>query len=166
MSNIRFKSAASAVAALVGTAFGQFSFSGPDAYATPLRPAGVAVGDFDGVNGSDFAVVTNNPDKVSLMFNTGADTFTGSVDIFIGGGMMDIASANGDGNISLLAGNGAGGFTPMGTLAVNPATRPDGIIAADLDAWAAGDPSADVNGDGSLDTLDVLVFLNSWNAGC
>ena len=23
-----------------------------------------------------------------------------------------------------------------------------------------------VNGDGSADTLDVLVFLNSWNAGC
>lgn len=35
-----------------------------------------------------------------------------------------------------------------------------------LNAWADGDSSADVNGDGDVNTLDVLEFLNLWNAGC
>lgn len=39
-------------------------------------------------------------------------------------------------------------------------------VLAFLNAWAAGDPRADVNGDGLVDTRDVLAFLNLWNAGC
>jgi hypothetical protein len=39
-------------------------------------------------------------------------------------------------------------------------------VLAFLNAWNAGDSSADVNGDGNIDTLDVLAFLNLWNAGC
>lgn len=35
-----------------------------------------------------------------------------------------------------------------------------------LNAWAAGDPSADINGDGEVNTQDVLAFLNLWAAGC
>lgn len=39
-------------------------------------------------------------------------------------------------------------------------------VLAFLNAWTAGDSSADVNGDGVVDTRDVLAFLNLWNAGC
>ena len=39
-------------------------------------------------------------------------------------------------------------------------------VLAFLNAWAAGDQSADTNGDGSVNTLDVLAFLNLWAAGC
>jgi len=39
-------------------------------------------------------------------------------------------------------------------------------VLAFLNAWTAGDPSADVNGDGSVNTQDVLFFLNLWNVGC
>ncbi len=35
-----------------------------------------------------------------------------------------------------------------------------------LNAWNVGDSSADVNGDGEINTQDVLFFLNLWNAGC
>ena len=35
-----------------------------------------------------------------------------------------------------------------------------------LNAWAAGDEAADFNEDGSVNTLDVLAFLNAWTAGC
>ncbi|QKK07068.1 MAG: hypothetical protein HND58_02085 [Planctomycetota bacterium] len=35
-----------------------------------------------------------------------------------------------------------------------------------LNAWNAGDGSADINGDGSVNTQDVLAFLNLWNEGC
>lgn len=35
-----------------------------------------------------------------------------------------------------------------------------------LNAWAAGDDSADTNGDGLINTQDVTLFLNLWNTGC
>ncbi len=39
-------------------------------------------------------------------------------------------------------------------------------VLAFLNAWTSGDARADVNGDGTIDTRDVLAFLNLWNAGC
>jgi hypothetical protein len=39
-------------------------------------------------------------------------------------------------------------------------------MLAFLNAWNDGDSSADINGDGSVNTLDVLEFLNLWSAGC
>jgi subtilisin family serine protease len=39
-------------------------------------------------------------------------------------------------------------------------------VLAFLNAWSAGDSSADINADGSVNTQDVLAFLNLWNAGC
>lgn len=39
-------------------------------------------------------------------------------------------------------------------------------VLAFLNAWNADDPRADFNGDGEINTLDVLAFLNAWNAGC
>ncbi|HZW08744.1 MAG TPA: choice-of-anchor J domain-containing protein [Phycisphaerales bacterium] len=39
-------------------------------------------------------------------------------------------------------------------------------VIAFLNAWTAGDDRADVNGDGTIDTRDVLGFLNLWNLGC
>lgn len=47
----------------------------------------------------------------------------------------------------------------------------DGVIdtrdvLAFLAAWARGDPEADFNGDGIINTADVLAFLNAWSAGC
>lgn len=39
-------------------------------------------------------------------------------------------------------------------------------VLAFLNAWTAGEQSADFNGDGDVNTLDVLAFLNAWNTGC
>ena len=39
-------------------------------------------------------------------------------------------------------------------------------VLAFLNAWGSGDPRGDYNGDGSINTLDVLAFLNAWSAGC
>jgi len=39
-------------------------------------------------------------------------------------------------------------------------------VLAFLNAWNAGDPRADYNGDGAIDTLDVLAYLNAWTTGC
>jgi len=39
-------------------------------------------------------------------------------------------------------------------------------VLAFLNAWASGDASADFNADGEVNTLDVLAFLNAWSGGC
>jgi choice-of-anchor B domain-containing protein len=39
-------------------------------------------------------------------------------------------------------------------------------MLAFLNAWNDGDSSADINGDGTINTLDVLEYLNLWSAGC
>jgi hypothetical protein len=39
-------------------------------------------------------------------------------------------------------------------------------VIAFLNEWAAGDEDADVNGDGAVDTRDVIAFLNAWVDGC
>ena len=35
-----------------------------------------------------------------------------------------------------------------------------------LNAWSAGSLEADMNRDGVVNTIDVMSFLNSWSAGC
>jgi hypothetical protein len=39
-------------------------------------------------------------------------------------------------------------------------------VLAFLHVWSAGDQAADFNDDGEVNTLDVLAFLNAWSAGC
>ena len=39
-------------------------------------------------------------------------------------------------------------------------------VLAFLNAWSSGDPRGDFNGDGTVNTIDVIAFLNAWSAGC
>jgi len=39
-------------------------------------------------------------------------------------------------------------------------------VLAFLNAWSAGEPGGDFNGDGTINTIDVLGFLNAWSSGC
>jgi hypothetical protein len=39
-------------------------------------------------------------------------------------------------------------------------------VLAFLNSWNGGDLASDCDGNGTIDTRDVLCFLNLWNAGC
>ena len=39
-------------------------------------------------------------------------------------------------------------------------------VLAFLNDWSAGNAAADINGDGTVNTQDVIAFLNLWTAGC
>lgn len=69
----------------------------------------------------------------------------------------------------------SGPFAPAQILSVSPRClgdyNADGSVntldvLAYLNDWAAGDPRADLNGDGLVNTQDVLAFLNEWASGC
>lgn len=85
--------------------------------------------------------------------------------------------------------NDDGSLTHNGPIVPTPGTRPETMVVWDpagacpgdfngdgtvntldvlafLNAWSAGDPRGDFNGDGTINTLDVLAFLNAWSAGC
>lgn len=71
-------------------------------------------------------------------------------------------------------GDGTPPLVDMGPYGFQPCVADfngDGVVntldvLAFLNAWSAGDPRADFNGDGTVNTLDVLAFLNAWSAGC
>ena len=39
-------------------------------------------------------------------------------------------------------------------------------VLAFLNAWASADPRADFDGNGGIDSRDVLAYLNAWASGC
>ncbi len=78
-------------------------------------------------------------------------------------------------------------YLPSGTILISDITRGFFIVSLDLacsadfngdgtvntqdvlaflNAWSSGDSSADMDGNGEVNTLDVLYFLNLWGAGC
>lgn len=97
-------------------------------------------------------------------------------EMFTFGGDYELSGTIGQHDAGTLTGGAyelAGGFWPVA--AVEPPCvadfNNDGTVntldmLAFLNAWAAGDPAADINGDGLVNTLDVLAYLNLWAAGC
>jgi uncharacterized membrane protein len=89
--------------------------------------------------------------------------------------LVEALGVSNDGSVIVGWGYDPGGYTE-GFVVVLPVECPadfngDGEVntldvLAFLNAWSAGDPSADFNADGVINTLDVLAFLNAWGAGC
>ena len=104
--------------------------------------------------------------------------------ITYGGVTYNLSSAEGGGLDGVLVSDGVHcGSTPAAAFyakligdAIGAAACPgdfdgDGVVdtrdvIAFLNAWAGGDGSADFNGDGAVDTVDVIAFLNAWNEVC
>jgi FG-GAP-like repeat len=103
------------------------SFAPATNFAAGNRPSNIAVGDFNGDGKRDLAVPDINSDSVSILLGNGAGSFTlgGSFSVgheptsaaagdFNGDGKLDLAVVNygsfGFGDMSILIGNGAGGF--------------------------------------------------------
>ncbi len=68
---------------------------------------------------------------------------------------------------------GGGGFQSgqEGSLVLGADLNGDGSVDSRdvvtfLNAWSQRDPSADFNGDGVVDSKDVVAFLNAWVVGC
>lgn len=162
-------------------------------YATPGIPTGpVAV---DGVGDFSFPVVG--------AFATGTGTYAGYgliLEGLIGSGSFDLAdfgelASSLAGNVAVSGGQitltGSQVFSNSGEIQGVAATidgsativatgevppcpgdfNGDGTVntqdvLAFLNAWTANDADADCTGDGTINTQDVLCFLNAWTTGC
>jgi hypothetical protein len=159
------------VSVLLGN--GDGSFQPQVQYAVGSTPVAIVVGDFRGNGMTDLAVANSEDNDVSVLLGNGDGTFApqvtyavGSLPVaivagdFTGDGRTDLATVNylnylvGNGDVSVLLGNGDGSFQPQVTYAVG--SLPTALVAGD------------VSGDGRTDlavvnygSCDVSVLLGN-----
>ena len=118
---------AGAVSVLLGNGSGGFSAAPGSPFAVGNNPSSVAVGDFNGDGHSDLAVANFEGNSVSVLLGNGSGGFSAAsgspfavgqyptsvaVGDFNGDGHPDLAVANAGGaSVSVLLGNGSGGFS-------------------------------------------------------
>ena len=144
-------------------------FGSPAVTQAVNRPVALVEGDFTGNGLMDIAIASSTG-NVTVILNLGnsssvttvpvSGTLTGMVaGDFNHDGHLDLAiSDSTNNNVHVLAGDGSGGFTPLGNFPTGAGTKPSGIVVADF------------NNDGNLDVATsnagnntATVLLGSAN---
>ena len=149
------------VTVLLGAGGGSFTAALGSPFATGANPSSVAVGDFNGDGKPDLAVANQTSGNVTVLLGNGSGGFTpasGSpvpaglspkavaVGDFNGDGIADLVVANfgnplsGGGSLTVLLGNGGGGFTQAAGSPLSVGATPVALAVADFD----GDGKTDV----------------------
>jgi hypothetical protein len=137
-------------------------------------PQALKIGDFNNDGIQDLAVANANDNTISILLGNGDGTFTAAPLVSAGitvfpffiavadynhDGNADLAVVNGrDNSVSILLGNGAGGFTPASNSPIYfpNASGPSPIVAADFN----GDGNIDV-AVANFDTSVVYILLGN-----
>ena len=161
------------VTVLLGNGTGGFTAASGSPFAVGSVPTSIVVADFNGDGMQDLATVNQSDNAATVLLGNGAGGFTAASGSpytvgtapttlvaadFNGDGIPDLATANqnsGSNNVTVLLGNGTGGFT------ASPVAAGSGIVPY---ALAVGD----LNGDGIPDivttnqtTASVSVLLGT-----
>jgi FG-GAP-like repeat/Bacterial Ig-like domain (group 3) len=134
-----------------------------------LGPFAVVVADFNGDNEADLAVANAAGGNVTVLlgdgnggfapapgspFQTGNGPFSLAVGDFNRDGKQDLAIANaGDNTVTILLGNGSGGFTPASGSPFKTGSGPLSIAVADFNGDGRADLATLNTGDGSVTIL-------------
>jgi hypothetical protein len=136
------------VTILLGNGSGGFTQAAGSPVSTGISPGLVAVGDFNLDGKSDLAVVNRTSDNVTILLGNGSGGFTQAAGSPIGVGSaphslaigdfnldgkpdLAVANANSD-SVTILLGNGSGGFTQAAASTVGAGTTPLSVAVADF----------------------------------
>ena len=149
------------VTVLLGNGAGGFAAAPGSPFAVGTNPESVAVGDFNGDGKLDIVTANSGDNTITVLLGDGTGGFAAApgspfavgsspasvaIGDFNANGKLDIVTANsGDNTITVLLGNGTGGFAAAGG-------SPFAVGANPASVWAG-----DVNGDDKLD----IVTANS-----
>ena len=157
------------ITVLLGNGSGGFTAATGSPFATGVNPSSVAAGDFNGDGKLDLVTSHFNDNTVTVLLGDGTGGFTAApgspfavgvnpasvaVGDFNGDGNPDLATANfSDNTVTLLLGNGAGGFTPSRGSPFAVGTNPSSLAAADFNGDGQADLSIANSGDNTVTTL-------------
>jgi hypothetical protein len=138
---------ASSVKVLLNEGDGTFAAAGT--YSPGSRPISVAIGDFDGANGPDLAVVRNSGNDVSVLLNFGDGTFA-----------TEVEYAAGISPVSVAVGELDGDNDP--DLAVANAGTDDVSVLLNLCSSEPCPWDCQLEPNGEVDVSDFLALLAQW----
>ena len=153
------------VSILLGDGSGGFTAASGSPLTVGTGPTAIATGDFNGDGNADLAVANSNDNTVSILLGDGSGGFTAAsgspltvgtgptaiaTGDFNGDGNADLAVANSNDNtVSILLGDGSGGFTAASGSPLTVGTGPTAIATGDF------------NGDGKQDIV-VAGSTQAW----
>ena len=164
------------VTILLGLGYGDFTPGPGNPYIVGPGPFSIVVGDFNQDGIQDFAVANNKSNNITVLLgnrSAGFSAATGSpfaagpgptsivaVD-FNRDGILDLATANNNTNtVSVLLGNGLGGFAAAAGSPITVNAGPISLVAADFNGDGVVDLGVDCTGSNS-----VYVLLGSGSGG-
>ncbi len=156
------------VTILLGTGGGAFISAGAPV-AVGLSPVNITVADFNKDGKLDLAVVNEFGNSVTVLLGNGAGGFTaaagspfavGATPVFLttgdfnGDSIPDLAVSNqGSNNVTVLIGNGAGGFTPSAASPFATGPVPQAIVSADFNHDGRADIAVASGSNGNITYL-------------
>jgi hypothetical protein len=161
---------------LLGNGSGGFTLAPGGPYTLGSQPIGIAAADFNGDGIPDVAVVSLLDNSLTVLLGEGngsfspasgsplaAGSYPGAVAVgdFNGDGIADLAIANEEsGQVTVLLGNGTGGFTPASGSPFSAGIAPIALAVADFNGDGAADIAVvDIAGQ------DVFVLLGNGQGG-
>jgi len=164
------------VSILLGNGSGGFSAASGSPVSAGSEPRAVAVGDFNGDGKLDLAVADAGGNTVSILLGNGSGGFTAAsgsppsvggypdcitVGDFNGDGIPDLAVTNfASANISILLGNGSGGFSAASGSPLSVGNRPYAVTVGDYNGDGKPDLAVANYGDNS-----VIILLGNGSGG-
>ncbi|HXN45590.1 MAG TPA: VCBS repeat-containing protein [Bryobacteraceae bacterium] len=169
------------VTVLLGDGTGRFTAAPSSPFPAGSQPNSVAAGDFNGDGKLDLAIANYNSNNVTVLLGDGQGGFTAApgspfpagtqpysvaVGDFSGDGKPDLAIANiASGNVTVLLGNGAGGFAAAPNSPFAVGSYPESVVAADFNADGKLDIAVAGVGLYSATGSNVTVLLGDGTGG-